>query len=151
MLFLISLSSVPESLWKPHQSKDMLFLVRNCIQKKINSKKNYFFWLKKSKKYFQKKWKFLRFFFQYNFHLKWSNFQKNSGNFHLFSKIFFHFFLIDFFLSWKKIGYSFDAEKSYLSIGGVFRVIPALLHARKSYLPIDNFCTNAGTVNETAL
>ena len=51
----------------------------------------------------------------------------------------------------KKIGYSFDAEKSYLSIGGVFRVIPALLHARKSYLPIDNFCTNAGTVNETAL
>ena len=34
----------------------------------------------------------------------------------------------------KKIGYSFDAEKSYLSIGGVFRVIPALLHIGVSLL-----------------
>ena len=81
-------------------------------------------------------------------------FSKNIGTFSSFFSIFFHFFLIEknnIFFEVEKIGYIFDAEKSYLSIGGVFRVIPALLHARKSYLPIDNFCTNAGTVNETAL
>ena len=33
-----------------------------------------------------------------------------------------------FFEVEKKNEYSFDAEKSYLSIGEVFRVIPALLH-----------------------
>ena len=59
-------------------------------------------------------------FFQYNFHLKCSKiiFFKNS-------KIFFieknkYFFEVE-----KKNGYSFDAEKSYLSIGGVFRAIRA--------------------------
>ena len=36
--------------------------------------------------------------------------------------------LLIFFGVEKKSGYNFDSEKAYLSIGEVFRVIPACLH-----------------------
>ena len=50
---------VPESLWKPHQSKDMLFLHRHCTPIFVStSKKNIFFrWKKISPK---KSWEIFR-------------------------------------------------------------------------------------------
>ena len=57
-------------------------------------------------------------------------FSKIFGKFSsFFQKYFFIFYVIEknniFFEVEKKNGYSFDAEKSYLSIGGVFRAIRA--------------------------
>ena len=79
----VTFSPVKESLRKYHQSKAMLFLIRNCIQKKIQLQK------KKSRRKFQKKnifekWKF----FErkkstqiLKFSLKISTFRKFFGKF----------------------------------------------------------------------
>ena len=61
-----------------------------------------------------------------------TNFQ--NQNFRIFFEFFWRFFSSIFFLKLKKKLSTVDAEKSYLSIGEVFRVIPALLRGFSSNL-----------------
>jgi len=51
-----------------------------------------------------------------------------------FRNIFFHTKKNKIFRSWKKIVHSFDAEKAYLSIGGIFRAIWAFPEALEQIL-----------------
>ena len=125
---------MPESLWKPHKSKDLEFLHRSytptffsTLKKKYNffdSKKILtFFWknfgpkkfghFSTSKSWTFWCWKMSDFFCPKHFQKKF-NFFWNRKN-------------CNFFRSWKKkLGYSFDAEIRDLSIYGVFRKIPVL-------------------------
>ena len=111
---------VPETLCKHHQSKDMTFLHRNCIRKIFSTP------TKKKKSSTQRK----------------KNEQKkiekksDKSTFDFSEKCSDFFCSNCFSLGWRKFflelrnffEYSFDAEKSYLSIGDVYRVFPALHH-----------------------
>ena len=136
---------VPESLWKPHQSKAINFLHRNYVPTFFPTPtKNYFF--SGSKIFFEKNQQ--KIFFGENPEKIWNfDFWTKFFEFQIFFGIFTEtYFWLIFFrkiflfpkknIFWleleKKLVHSFDVENWELSIYEVFRAIPALCDHSKS-------------------